>query len=916
MSPLVRKELRSLLPPWGLALLVAVLPIWFVWPGEAGIWAGPPGYLVYAPFALGVLLLSLTPFGQELNWGTFSILLAQPVSRARIWRIKTLLLALALLLVFVAFLLSALLRIESVMNTSQIRMGPSSYSPEVSRQMQTMIAENRREALLSSLMVGGVGVLGGFAGGLWTTLLFRQVSAAFWLTLLVPMGLGMLVSQLLGGLPDALAQPGVCAVLGLYSAVGFVWARRLFEQVQDTQWTGGVVSLPKWGRATAQARPGIGGRKRQAVRMLLSKELKSQYVNLLLAGGLLLIHLVVLAARWLGADYLATHRSLGMTLEAFPALWLAMPLLVGSVAVAEERKLGTFETLSCLPTSRWVQFSIKLGLALLLGIFLGAVVPLTLERLGTAAGLHTYTSVAPGQDVLALVSTMLLAASGIALLSFYGSSLARNTLQALGASILACVIASVLTMVAAHPPTLDEILLCGPRLIAWILVPVMLLAVIGLAYRNYRQLQLSAKAWRHNGLVLLVALLGATTVTSAVYHRFWEAWLPLEPSHPYRAVYESGHPVGGGSGLAFSGRQVTTPKVQATATKMAALLFDGRLWLRQRAVRWMKIARGQAGYSVFQAKGRAHAGFVPGSNWQDFAVSDLGCFAIRADGTLWDLSGVQPGSGDADSSLIRVGDSRSWVKLSADWDHYCGLKSDGSLWEWRYRGGPAGASGEKFGAPAQVGTDTNWIAVASSAGRNVAIKTDGTIWRWGELSVWSRGSGAKHETLAYPQKWLAFPGRQRPVSISYDGYGLAAVCDDGSLWLGGGSLPSRLLWHEANAEMVRYGEESDWKQVELVENVTGVGIKRDGSMWTWEFARPDWRRSFWRPPLVPLSEYTLWVGVCSYGRASLALGRDGTLCLWGDPEGDAYFDRTGRYSTRLLLPSRIHAVEVADLPPR
>jgi hypothetical protein len=115
--------------------------------------------------------------------------------------------------------------------------------------------------------------------------------------------------------------------------------------------------------------------------------------------------------------------------------------------------------------------------------------------------------------------------------------------------------------------------------------------------------------------------------------------------------------------------------------------------------------------------------------------------------------------------------------------------------------------------------------------------------------------------------------------------------------------------------MVRYGEESDWKHVELVGRITVVGIKRDGSMWTWDLRGLDWRRENWRSPPVPLSEYTIWVSVCCYGRASVALGRDGTLCLWGDPEDDLYFDRTGRYSGRLLLPSRIHASEIARLSP-
>jgi alpha-tubulin suppressor-like RCC1 family protein len=280
---------------------------------------------------------------------------------------------------------------------------------------------------------------------------------------------------------------------------------------------------------------------------------------------------------------------------------------------------------------------------------------------------------------------------------------------------------------------------------------------------------------------------------------------------------------------------------------------------------------------------------------------------------------VQPGNGHADSGLIQVGDSRGWVHVSAGSDHYFGLKTDGTLWEWRYRFVRAGASEQKVQAPAQLGTDTDWIAVASCGQGNVAIKADGTIWRWGEFAAWSRSGGFERETIAHPQQWLACPGKQRPVSVSYDGPGVAVVCADGSLWVGGRlpyGLLSQKLAETASAEMIRFGEETDWKHVELVGGLTVVGVKRDGSMWTWETGGLYGHRQNSLPLLVPLSEYTLWVSVCGYGRASLALGRDGTLCLWGDPEFDPNQDPTGRYSTRLLLPSRIHAVQVADLSPR
>ena len=70
-------------------------------------------------------------------------------------------------------------------------------------------------------------------------------------------------------------------------------------------------------------------------------------------------------------------------------------------------------------------------------------------------------------------------------------------------------------------------------------------------------------------------------------------------------------------------------------------------------------------------------------------------------------------------------------------------------------------------------------------------------------------------------------------------------------------------------------------------------------------------------PHVPVSRYPIWVAACPYGSTFLALGRDDTLCLWGDPENDQYydFDRNDLDPRKLLLPSRIKAREIADLAP-
>ena len=70
-------------------------------------------------------------------------------------------------------------------------------------------------------------------------------------------------------------------------------------------------------------------------------------------------------------------------------------------------------------------------------------------------------------------------------------------------------------------------------------------------------------------------------------------------------------------------------------------------------------------------------------------------------------------------------------------------------------------------------------------------------------------------------------------------------------------------------------------------------------------------------PDVPVSRYSVWVAACPYGSTYLILGRDDTLCVWGEPEDDHYyaFNRDALDPRKLLLPSRIKAREIADLAP-
>src|SRR5262249_12844540 len=241
------------------------------------------------------------------------------------------------------------------------------------------------------------------------------------------------------------------------------------------------------------------------------------------------------------------------------------------------------------------------------------------------------------------------------LLSFFGSTLTRNTLQALGAGVLVSVLGFICFALAVQPPNVGDVVLWRGNLVRFIGAPIMILAVLTLAYGNYKRLQLDLRTWFQNGLTLLVALTSVAATTTAIYHRFWEAWMPLEPTHNFHSSY-----------YATRHHQFpAVPKLQATLANVALLLPDGRLWLRHRPVKPER-------HSIPKPNGFWRSDMLPGSNWRAVAAADTSCFAIQADGSLWQVSSnessVAPG-------LVphQVDPGRDWKSISAGGEHFTAL---------------------------------------------------------------------------------------------------------------------------------------------------------------------------------------------------------------------------------------------------
>ncbi|HEX4350628.1 MAG TPA: hypothetical protein VH251_09575, partial [Verrucomicrobiae bacterium] len=153
MNALVKKEIRLLLPAWIVAMLLAMVQAI----------TRPYDFYVASLLFFGLNLMALSSIGRETSLNTFSSLLAQPAERIRIWQVKLSVLAAAFLIVFIVWL--AAFGIAYV----------NSYVDESDRQ-------GSYNLFITICLIATAT----FTGGLWTTLLLRQIASAFWLTLLVP----------------------------------------------------------------------------------------------------------------------------------------------------------------------------------------------------------------------------------------------------------------------------------------------------------------------------------------------------------------------------------------------------------------------------------------------------------------------------------------------------------------------------------------------------------------------------------------------------------------------------------------------------------------------------------------------------------------------------------------------------------
>jgi len=873
MTPLLKKEIRLLLPAWLAVLCLEV--------GQPWITKDQGQAIAFAPvfFFFGMVLLAVDSFGREFSLGTFSGMMSLPVDRRQLWQTKLRVLLVAAALVFIPYFISCDMRLHHIATTTDWAW---SANPTLTHGDFT-----------NAMYASGAVLLIALTGGLWTALLLRQTSSAFWIALLAPVGLGLLVLYVLALIfpnpSPAMYLLFYYSLAGLYVGFAFWLAHRLFFRVEDAGWTGGVISFSRWRYFEDTRVAGISVRQQRPVAALFKKEMQLQSISLFGALALLALHVGVFFLRGL---YVNAHRSsiADVASECFWILWLILALVIGCTAVAEERKLGVMDGQFCLPVSRRRQYWTKLAVTLAGGVLLGGAMPLLLETLAGRLGFPSETF--KNMEVPGL---LLLAAAGVTAVGFAASTLARNFLQALSIAIVFIVIACLgatflMTFAQQFDMYQQRFMLFGLIPDSWglflfLALPVLVVLLPWLVWRNFNYFQESARLWRRNVVVMLGALAFVLAGSATVYQRPWELLQPAEPPH-------------GPAQFTLA----TAPQLcEDGSGSLRVTLSDGRVWSDHLGynfgndlpgtfnILWLLLA-----HPLPASTGPG--AFIGESNWVststryvDFwnpkgltadnsgrVAGYLDTVGVQADGTLWINREAKPRVWTG-AQMTRWGSETNWHEVVRLGNALILLRTDGTLWQWGtnnidWKNWSTHWPTVRDSQPVQIGRQTDWQQL-------VAFQNDGYV-RNQSGQAWSLELGGTNIYARLERQTNLDQILSPTLAKTFDNQ-MAYVRHDGTLWFAGAPANGK----PADSSAIRFGQvgtETNWARLALTWHWL-VALKIDGTLWQWKLTPDKALVLDLKTQPIRLGSHRDWVALSnSAWNGAEALAADGSLWFWPD----------------------------------
>jgi hypothetical protein len=395
-STALTKEIRALLPTC--AAIIAAL---FFSSGAPDLLRVQ---LVLLVLVCGSITLGGLAFGHEYTWRTLTLLLAQPIDRRRTCAAKFAVLVTMVALVCLAAVLAAPGRPLQMFNGRSEARAILILAPLCAICLAPALSILCRSALAGVVFTVAIPGLLMLTGNIIATLRYGlgQTEA-----------INAFISQFVWWSVSAACATGAIATWVLFMRL------QAIEGHADLQW-------PDWLRGDSRQLP-VSRKVRGPLAALVRKELRLQQLTFVVVGLFLL-----------------TSTALWMLTRVNPEFWKVaiepiavlygglLLLLIGSVASAEERQLGTLPSQLLLPIAARTQWAVKVATTFVLALVLGVALP------ALVTFLFTLSEENPGWHPRRLKETLAAAAlltSG----SLYVSSLSSSAVRAMVNSIPAVI---------------------------------------------------------------------------------------------------------------------------------------------------------------------------------------------------------------------------------------------------------------------------------------------------------------------------------------------------------------------------------------------------------------------------------------------------------------------------------------------
>jgi hypothetical protein len=484
-------------------------------------------------------------------------------------------------------------------------------------------------------------------------------------------------------------------------------------------------------------------------------------------------------------------------------------------------------------------------------------------------------------------------AAAIGAISFFASTFAQNTLQALGPAVLGILVTVFALIVVSLPENFYP--LWRGWLVYFIGVPIVTLTLIRLAFWNYKHVVVGWKIVGRNLFTLAMAMALVTAVTAAIYHRAWEKLAPFEPPHGV-ARFTLSNP----------------PTLIEEWNTSSVRLPDGRMWTDDYTFNYtFEISPPNLRAWVLGDIGLmplAGGHFLDGSNWVSVirgAMQER--VGLKADGTLWVSENPARRERLANGgwkmtkagSLARFGSETNWRSAAVSYLSMLLVKNDGSLWRWgvtnwdyKHHEWP----GFRAFTPYRLGTESNWAEVFLLGSEPCFRKTDGSVWTpdgWfplnanqGQMLELEPGFSVGRATLLEHGKWRS------TTSIRSGLVYQLGVSADGTFRIRADQrLNNQSYSYEWTAVDLQFGKDTNWLAVAGEDgNRNGkiVTLKSDGTLWLWNFYHDNGRgvdadrdeREMLDVKPVRLGTHPDWIAVAEADGGIISLAADGSLWFW------------------------------------